>query len=132
MEPEPAVGDGYLVARARDGYLDAYEMLVQRHSAVAYRARCGCAVTTTAASTATALMVVDVLGRGSGSGGLGPGAACASVTSGDLAGPIGGRQGQGREQAADFVDGERDQFVIMKIRRWLSTGIGALFESGWR
>jgi RNA polymerase sigma-70 factor, ECF subfamily len=37
MEPEPAVGDGYLVARARDGYLDAYEMLVQRHSAMAYR-----------------------------------------------------------------------------------------------
>lgn len=37
MEPEPAVGDAYLVARARDGYLDAYEMLVQRHSAMAYR-----------------------------------------------------------------------------------------------
>jgi RNA polymerase sigma-70 factor (ECF subfamily) len=30
-------GDGYLVDRARDGYLDAYEMLVQRHSAMAYR-----------------------------------------------------------------------------------------------
>jgi RNA polymerase sigma-70 factor (ECF subfamily) len=37
MEPEPAVSDDYLVARARDGYLDAYEMLVQRHSAMAYR-----------------------------------------------------------------------------------------------
>ena len=37
MQPEPAVSDGYLVARARDGYLDAYEMLVQRHSAMAYR-----------------------------------------------------------------------------------------------
>jgi RNA polymerase sigma-70 factor (ECF subfamily) len=37
MEPEPQVGDAYLVARARDGYLDAYEMLVQRHSANAYR-----------------------------------------------------------------------------------------------
>ena len=31
------VGDAYLVARARDGYLDAYELLVQRHSAQAYR-----------------------------------------------------------------------------------------------
>ena len=30
-------GDAYLVARARDGYLDAYEMLVRRHSAMAYR-----------------------------------------------------------------------------------------------
>jgi RNA polymerase sigma-70 factor, ECF subfamily len=37
MQPEPAVGDGYLVARAQEGYLDAYEMLVQRHSAMAYR-----------------------------------------------------------------------------------------------
>jgi RNA polymerase sigma-70 factor, ECF subfamily len=37
MQPEPAVGDRYLVARAQDGYLDAYEMLVQRHSAMAYR-----------------------------------------------------------------------------------------------
>lgn len=37
MQPKPAVGDGYLVARAQDGYLDAYEMLVQRHSAMAYR-----------------------------------------------------------------------------------------------
>ena len=37
MQPKPAVGDGYLVARAREGYLDAYEMLVQRHSAMAYR-----------------------------------------------------------------------------------------------
>jgi RNA polymerase sigma-70 factor (ECF subfamily) len=34
---EPVVGDAYLVARARDGYLDAYELLVQRHSAMAYR-----------------------------------------------------------------------------------------------
>jgi RNA polymerase sigma-70 factor (ECF subfamily) len=37
MRPEPAVSDSYLVARARDGYLDAYELLVQRHSAMAYR-----------------------------------------------------------------------------------------------
>jgi RNA polymerase sigma-70 factor (ECF subfamily) len=37
MQQEPEVGDAYLVARARDGYLDAYEMLVQRHSAMAYR-----------------------------------------------------------------------------------------------
>jgi RNA polymerase sigma-70 factor, ECF subfamily len=37
MQPNPAVGDGYLVARAQEGYLDAYEMLVQRHSAMAYR-----------------------------------------------------------------------------------------------
>ena len=37
MQPEPEVGDAYLVARARDGYLDAYDMLVQRHSAMAYR-----------------------------------------------------------------------------------------------
>jgi RNA polymerase sigma-70 factor, ECF subfamily len=37
MRPDPAVSDGYLVARSRDGYLDAYEMLVQRHSAMAYR-----------------------------------------------------------------------------------------------
>jgi RNA polymerase sigma-70 factor, ECF subfamily len=37
MRPEPAVSDDYLVARARDGYLDAYELLVQRHSAMAYR-----------------------------------------------------------------------------------------------
>jgi RNA polymerase sigma-70 factor (ECF subfamily) len=35
--PESEVGDAYLVARARDGYLDAYEMLVQRHSPMAYR-----------------------------------------------------------------------------------------------
>ena len=33
----PVVGDAYLVARAREGYLDAYELLVQRHSASAYR-----------------------------------------------------------------------------------------------
>lgn len=31
------MGDAYLVARARDGYLDAYELLVQRHSAMTYR-----------------------------------------------------------------------------------------------
>ena len=37
MQPESEVGDAYLVARARDGYLDAYEMLVQRHSPMAYR-----------------------------------------------------------------------------------------------
>ena len=37
MQPGAQVGDSYLVARARDGYLDAYEMLVQRHSAMAYR-----------------------------------------------------------------------------------------------
>jgi RNA polymerase sigma-70 factor (ECF subfamily) len=35
--PAPVVGDAYLVARARDGYLDAYELLVQRHSDMAYR-----------------------------------------------------------------------------------------------
>jgi RNA polymerase sigma-70 factor (ECF subfamily) len=34
---EHAVADHYLVARAREGYLDAYELLVQRHSAMAYR-----------------------------------------------------------------------------------------------
>jgi len=32
-----AVADAYLVARAQEGYLDAYELLVQRHSAMAYR-----------------------------------------------------------------------------------------------
>ena len=37
MQPEPEMGDAYLVARARDGYLDAYEILVRRHSAMAYR-----------------------------------------------------------------------------------------------
>jgi RNA polymerase sigma-70 factor (ECF subfamily) len=37
MQPEPEVGDAYLVARARDGYLDAYEILVRRHSGMAYR-----------------------------------------------------------------------------------------------
>ena len=37
MQSRQEVGDGYLVARARDGYLDAYEILVQRHSAMAYR-----------------------------------------------------------------------------------------------
>jgi RNA polymerase sigma-70 factor (ECF subfamily) len=34
---QPAVSDAYLVARAQEGYLDAYEMLVQRHSPMAYR-----------------------------------------------------------------------------------------------
>jgi RNA polymerase sigma-70 factor (ECF subfamily) len=34
---EPAVGDAYLVTRAQEGYIDAYEILVQRHSAMAYR-----------------------------------------------------------------------------------------------
>ena len=34
---EPAVGDAYLVARAREGYTDAYELLVRRHSGMAYR-----------------------------------------------------------------------------------------------
>lgn len=29
--------DAYLVARARDGYFDAFELLVQRYSAMAYR-----------------------------------------------------------------------------------------------
>ncbi len=33
--PEP--DDSYLVARARDGYLGAYDLLVARHSAMAYR-----------------------------------------------------------------------------------------------
>jgi RNA polymerase sigma-70 factor, ECF subfamily len=37
MRSRSEVGDAYLVARARDGYLDAYEMLVLRHSALAYR-----------------------------------------------------------------------------------------------
>jgi RNA polymerase sigma-70 factor, ECF subfamily len=37
MHTSSEVGDDYLVVRARDGYLDAYEMLVQRHSAMAYR-----------------------------------------------------------------------------------------------
>jgi RNA polymerase sigma-70 factor (ECF subfamily) len=32
-----AVDDAYLVRRARDGYLDAYELLVARHAARAYR-----------------------------------------------------------------------------------------------
>ena len=34
---QPAVADAYLVARAQEGYLDAYELLVQRHSGMAYR-----------------------------------------------------------------------------------------------
>lgn len=32
-----AVGDAYLAARAQQGYLDAYELLVQRHSPMVYR-----------------------------------------------------------------------------------------------
>ena len=31
------MGDAYLVARAREGYLDAYELLVRRHAPMAYR-----------------------------------------------------------------------------------------------
>ncbi len=34
---QPTVGDAYLVARAQEGYLDAYELLVQRHSNMVYR-----------------------------------------------------------------------------------------------
>ena len=37
MRSRSEVGDAYLVARAREGYLDAYELLVQRHAAMAYR-----------------------------------------------------------------------------------------------
>jgi RNA polymerase sigma-70 factor, ECF subfamily len=37
MKSRAEVTDAYLVARAREGYLDAYELLVQRHSAMAYR-----------------------------------------------------------------------------------------------
>jgi RNA polymerase sigma-70 factor, ECF subfamily len=37
MKSRVEVGDAYLVARAQEGYLDAYELLVQRHSAMAYR-----------------------------------------------------------------------------------------------
>ena len=37
MRSRSEVSDAYLVARAREGYLDAYEMLVQRHSGLAYR-----------------------------------------------------------------------------------------------
>ena len=33
MESRSEAEDAYLVARARDGYLDAYEILVQRHAA---------------------------------------------------------------------------------------------------
>ena len=36
-EPQPEADDAYLVARARDGYLGAYDLLVARHSAMAYR-----------------------------------------------------------------------------------------------
>lgn len=35
MAPEP--DDDYLVRRAQDGYVDAYEELVRRHAAMAYR-----------------------------------------------------------------------------------------------
>jgi RNA polymerase sigma-70 factor (ECF subfamily) len=34
---DPAVGDAYLVRRAQEGYLDAYEALVSRHAPRAYR-----------------------------------------------------------------------------------------------
>jgi RNA polymerase sigma-70 factor (ECF subfamily) len=34
---EAGVGDAYLVGRAQEGYIDAYELLIQRHSAMAYR-----------------------------------------------------------------------------------------------
>jgi len=37
MKSTARVEDDYLVARAQEGYLDAYELLVQRHSAMAYR-----------------------------------------------------------------------------------------------
>jgi RNA polymerase sigma-70 factor, ECF subfamily len=37
MQSRSEVGDAYLVARAREGYLDACELLVQRHAAMAYR-----------------------------------------------------------------------------------------------
>ncbi len=37
MESRAGVSVAYLVARAREGYVDAYELLVQRHSAMAYR-----------------------------------------------------------------------------------------------
>src|ERR1700691_1681660 len=37
MQAGPGAEDAYLVARAQEGYLDAYELLVQRHSAMAYR-----------------------------------------------------------------------------------------------
>jgi RNA polymerase sigma-70 factor (ECF subfamily) len=34
---DPAVGDAYLVRRAQEGYVDAYEALVARHAPRAYR-----------------------------------------------------------------------------------------------
>src|SRR5580704_2542281 len=37
MRSADEVGDAYLVARAREGYLDAYELLVRRHAGRAYR-----------------------------------------------------------------------------------------------
>ena len=37
MQSRSEVSDAYLVTRAQEGYLDAYELLVQRHSAMAYR-----------------------------------------------------------------------------------------------
>lgn len=37
MQPKSEVDDAYLVVRARDGYFDACELLVQRHSVVAFR-----------------------------------------------------------------------------------------------
>ena len=38
MQPRSEVADAHLVTRAQEGYLDAYELLVRRHSAMAYRA----------------------------------------------------------------------------------------------
>src|SRR2546430_10677427 len=34
---DPAIDDGYLVRRAQDGYLDAYEVLVERYASRTYR-----------------------------------------------------------------------------------------------
>jgi RNA polymerase sigma-70 factor (ECF subfamily) len=34
---DPAIDDGYLVRRAQDGYVDAYEVLVERYASRAYR-----------------------------------------------------------------------------------------------
>jgi RNA polymerase sigma-70 factor (ECF subfamily) len=37
VQPGAEIGDAYLVARAREGYVDAYELLVRRHAPMAYR-----------------------------------------------------------------------------------------------
>ncbi len=37
MQAAPEAQDAYLVARAQDGYLDAFELLVERYAAAAYR-----------------------------------------------------------------------------------------------